>query len=204
MQVEKQKKVIGVTGGVGSGKSRILLLLEEEYHALVIRADDVAKELEEPGMPGYQAIVKALGSGILNSESRIDREKLSRWMFQNESVLKTVNELIHPMTWQAVKERIQASNQSLTVVEAALFRKNQDDIYDELWYVYTSRHNRIKRLKQSRNYSEEKSKQIMKSQPAEEEFRSICTHVIDNNGSFEDTKRQVGILLGILRESERV
>lgn len=204
MQVGKQKKVIGVTGGVGSGKSRILLLLEEEYHALVIRADDVAKELEEPGMPGYQAIVKALGSGILNSESRIDREKLSRWMFQNESVLKTVNELIHPMTWQAVKERIQASSQSLVVVEAALFRKNQDDIYDELWYVYTSRHNRIKRLKQSRNYSEEKSKQIMKNQPAEEEFRSICTHVIDNNGSFEETKRQVGILLGISRESERV
>lgn len=204
MQVEKQKKVIGVTGGVGSGKSRILLLLEEEYHALVIRADDVAKELEEPGMPGYQAIVKALGSGILNSESRIDREKLSRWMFQNESVLKTVNELIHPMAWQAVKERIQASSQSLVVVEAALFRKNQDDIYDELWYVYTSRHNRIKRLKQSRNYSEEKSKQIMKNQPAEEEFRSICTHVIDNNGSFEETKRQVGILLGISRESECV
>lgn len=189
-------RVIGLTGGVGAGKSQVLEFLAEEYHAEVIIADLVAHQLMEPGEPGYLLVVEALGNDILSSDGTIDRQALGTLMFADKDVLETVNGLIHPAVWNEIKKRISSSKKSLVIVEAALLQKEKDDIYDELWYLYTSRENRIRRLEEGRGYSGEKSLSIMKNQPDEETFRMHCQRVIDNNGSMEETKQQIRAILG--------
>lgn len=190
-------KVIGITGGVGSGKSRILDILQQEHGAQVIQADLVAKALMEPGRAGYQALVEALGTSILAQDGTIDRVILADRMFHDEAVLNRVNGIIHPMTWKEIKEQTARAFAPLVVVEAALPGEKFRDIYDELWYVYTSEENRINRLLENRGYSREKSQSVMANQPSEEAFRSLADRVIDNNGSLEETRRQ---LMGILND----
>lgn len=188
-------RVIGMTGGVGSGKSRILDFLRENYDAWVIQADLVAKELMEPGQDGYVALTVALGRGILQEDQWIDRSRLSQMMFQDEAVIRQVNGIIHPMVWQQIKEQIQQQNAELVVVEAALPGENHSDIYSELWYVYTSEENRIQRLAENRGYSREKSLSMMANQPKEAQFRLLADEVIDNNGSIEETNQQIRAIL---------
>lgn len=184
-----------MTGGVGSGKSRILDFLRENYDAWVIQADLVAKELMEPGQDGYVALTAALGRGILQEDQWIDRSRLSQMMFQDEAVIRQVNGIIHPMVWQQIKEQIQQQNAELVVVEAALPGENHSDIYSELWYVYTSEENRIQRLAENRGYSREKSLSMMANQPKEAQFRLLADEVIDNNGSIEETNQQIRAIL---------
>lgn len=189
------KKVIGLTGGIGSGKSRILDILHEDYGAEVIQADEVAKRLEEPGEKAYEKIVEAFGAGLLDEDGKIDKGELSHLIFKDKEALKKINDIVHPLVWEAIKEQTASSRAELIVVEAALLAKNGDDIYDELWYVYTSRDNRIRRLAAGRGYSAEKSLGIMDNQPSEKVFLSLADRVIDNNGSLEDVKRQLQEIL---------
>lgn len=189
------KRVIGLTGGIGSGKSRILEILQNEYGAQVIQADEVAKWLEEPGREGYQKIIEALGTGFLDEDKSINKGKLSHLIFKDKEALNTINSIIHPLVWKTIKAQIAASEEPLIVVEAALLAKNMDDIYDELWYVYTSRDNRIRRLAESRGYSTEKSISIMKNQPDETEFFACASQVIDNNKSLDDVRKQLKKIL---------
>lgn len=184
-------RVIGITGGVGSGKSRILDILKQEYGAEVIEADRVAKLLMEPGEEGYECLKRLYGDELLTEDGSIDRAWLSEKMFHDPDVLKTVNGIIHPMVWETIRQRIRESQSSLVVVEAALPDENHRDIYSELWYVYTSEENRIRRLSESRGYSREKSRSMMDNQLGEAEFKAMADVVIDNNGSLEETRRQI-------------
>ncbi|MEG2349535.1 MAG: dephospho-CoA kinase [Hungatella sp.] len=184
-------RVIGITGGVGAGKSKILDLLKQEYHARVIQADVVAKQLMEPGQIGYERLKVQFGTRFLTKEGMIDRKKLAASMFENLEVLAAVNSIIHPLVWQQIQDEISKSAATLVVVEAALPVENPRDIYDELWYVYTSVDNRIQRLMESRGYTREKSLSMMANQPSEQAFRAMADRVIDNNGSPEETKQQL-------------
>lgn len=184
-------KIIGVTGGVGSGKSQILDILKEEYGAQIVQADDLAKQLMEPGEEGYQKLIAVYGARFLNGDGSIDRPSLAKLMFHDPSVLETVNGIIHPLVWNRIRELIDQSKSPLLVVEAALPDENQRDIYTELWYVYTSEENRMKRLLKGRGYTREKSRQVMDHQLTEQQFRAIADVVIDNNGSLLETGRQI-------------
>lgn len=188
-------KVIGITGGVGAGKSLVLDILEREYGALVMQADIIAKELMEPDTEGYRALVPVLGAEILTEDGHIDRAVLADRMYHDKTVIETVNSIIHPLVWQEIRRRISVTENSLVVVEAALTDENSRDIYDELWYLYTSEETRIKRLSQSRGYSREKTVSMMANQPSETEFRTRADHVIDNNGSSEETRQQIHAIL---------
>lgn len=187
--------VIGITGGVGAGKSRILDILKEEFGAQVIQADLVAKELEEPGQPGYQKLVETFGRGILSEDGTIDRAAFASLIFSDEAALEQVNDIIHPMTWQAVKERVAKSHADLVVVEAALFDEKSREVCGELWFVDTDEENRILRLLANRGYSREKSLSIMEKQPSRETFLALADRVIDNNGTVEDVQSQIGQIL---------
>ena len=190
-------KVIGITGGVGSGKSRVLEILKQEYGAQVIQADLVARELMEPGGAGYEKLVALYGDRILAVDKTIDRPRMAAMMFHDDEMLQTVNGIIHPLVWASIRRQIEGSDSELVVVEVALPDENHRDIYTELWYVYTSRENRILRLSANRGYSEEKSVSIMESQASDESFRQMCDHVIDNNGDLRDTEQQLAELLKI-------
>lgn len=195
-------RVIGITGGVGAGKSRILELLKEEYQAEIIQADVVAKELEEPGQPGYRSLVKAFGEGILSSDGRIDRDAFARLIFSDEDSLRRVNAIIHPMTWQAIKDRVAGSQSEVIAVEAALFDERSREVCEELWFVDTSEENRIRRLMENRGYSREKCLSIMENQPGRETFLTLADRVIDNNGTVEDVRSQIR-QIGKIQESQR-
>ena len=186
--------VIGVTGGVGSGKSCILQILREKWNARILLADEIAHELMEPGQEGCRQVVEALGEGILAPDGTIDRRALAARIFSDDRARETVDAIIHPLVWREVRRRLKEAageGVSLAVVEAALPSEKVHDIYDEMWYVYTSRENRIRRLMEGRGYTREKCESIMASQLSDGEFRRLCDVEIDNNGDLEDAERQV-------------
>lgn len=188
-------RVIGITGGVGAGKSRILAVLRETYHAEIIQADEVAKELEEPGREGYLRLVEQFGAGILDETGAIDRKRFAQLIFSDEAALRRVNEIIHPLTWAAIKEKAAASSAELVAVEAALFDEKSRELCGELWYVDTSVEHRIERLMANRGYTREKCLDIMKNQRDRQEFLELADVVIDNNGSIEAVESQIAARL---------
>ncbi len=189
------KRIIGVTGGVGSGKSKVLKILAEEFGVHVIPADDVAKELMKPGQEGQRRVAEYLGEAVLNPDGSINRPAMAQVIFHDEEKRRRVNQLTHPLVWEAIQKEAEESAASLVAVEAAIVDKEFRDNCQEMWYVYTSRENRRQRLADSRGYSDEKTSSIIDSQQTEEEFRRACTHLIDNNGTLEDTRRQICRLL---------
>ena len=191
-------KIIGITGGVGSGKSMILEYLREQTFepAVVIEADRVAYELQRKGNLCYDAIVNAFGCDILDEAEEIDRYKLGSIVFQDEEQLRRLNALVHPLVKQEIVDRIRTEREKnsaayLFIEAALLIEEHYDEICDELWYIYVSKEQRYERLRTSRGYSDEKIAQIMNNQLEEETFRRHCQVVIDNTGSKEDTFRQL-------------
>ncbi len=197
-------KIIGITGGVGSGKSRVLTYIEEKYGAVICQADHVAWELQEPGEKCYQAIVKYYGTCILNADKTINRKKLGDFVFGNEAQLTALNAIMHPLVNGEIHKRIDEAKEcgeKLFVVEAALLiEEKYDEICDELWYIYTSESNRRQRLKESRGYTDEKIDSIMESQLSEAVYRKVCQRTIENDGDFELTCAQIDCVMEELGE----
>ena len=194
-------KVIGITGGVGAGKSEILRYLKEKYGAMVVEADKVGHFLMEPGGVCYYSIVEKFGSSILNGDQTINRGKLGKIVFADAALLDTLNKIIHPrvkshIVSEIAKERAYHRTEYFVVEAALLLEDHYDVICDELWYIHTDEKVREKRLKVTRGYDDEKIGGIMKNQKSPEEFRSACQVVIDNSGNLEDTYRQIDEQLG--------
>lgn len=190
-------KFIGITGGVGAGKSEILSYLGKKTGVRVMLADEIAHELMEVGTDCYKCLRQTFNDeDIWNSDGSFNREKLAKVIFSDKLKRDIMNSMVHP----AVKEYVirqqeyekERGELSLLVLEAALLiEEHYDKICDELWYIYTSEENRRDRLKASRGYSDEKIDNIFKSQLSEEEYRKYCAVVIDNNGSVEAAFEQI-------------
>lgn len=192
-------KILGITGGVGSGKSAVLDYLEAEYHAVICQLDDVARMLQQNGQVCFTKIVETFGENVIGKDQELDRQKLSEIVFSDAKKLQQLNEIVHPEVKQWVIRDIADKEKSgvpLYVIEAALLpTAGYETICDEMWYIYTNEKVRTERLKASRGYSEERIRNMIASQPKEEIFRKACCAVIENSGTFEDTKKQIGELL---------
>ncbi len=188
-------KIIGITGGVGSGKSRVLSYLETEYHAVVCQADHVAWKLQELGQKCYTQIVSYFGENILKEDGTINRGKLGQIVFADKDKLNVLNQLMHPAVKEYILEWIQKEQKNDTayfLIEAALLlEEDYNLICDEMWYIYCDESIRRERLKLSRGYTDEKIDAIIASQLSEEIFRNECQIVIDNSGDFDDTCYQI-------------
>ncbi len=188
-------KIIGVTGGVGAGKSTVLNYLETRYGAKLVLADLVGHEVMEPGQEAYDQVIKAFGSEVVGEDKTIDRKVLGAIVFADEKKRLILNRIIHPAVRQEIIRRLKAAELEhlpYAVVEAALFlEENYDAFCDETWYIYTDEKIRRQRLKESRGYSDERVDQIFRSQKTHEKFQERCQFMIDNNGSEEDTFRQI-------------
>ena len=189
-------RIIGITGGVGAGKSKVLDYLEGKYHARILKADQLANDLKLPGGICYQSLIDHFGTDILDTEGYIDKGKFATLIFGDEAALQYVNSVVHPAVKEAILSQLEAEKKrgviSYFFIEAALLIENKyDEICDELWYIYADEEVRRARLKESRGYSEEKIRQIYDSQLKEAEFRKHCQVVIDNGGSLEDTYAQI-------------
>ena len=187
--------VLGLTGGVGAGKSRILELFSHDYGAQVIQADLVARKLEDPGQPGLTGLVSLFGTGILQKDGTLDRKGFADRIFGNPEALIRVNALIHPLTWNEIKRQIRESSAELIVVEAALFDERSREVCQYLLYVDTQDEIRIQRLMENRGYSREKCLDIMKNQADRNDFLKLADFVIDNSGSLEESRLQIRRIL---------
>ncbi len=188
-------KVLGITGGVGSGKSEVLNYLREAYGAVVCQMDETAKRLQEKGTGCFRKIAEAFGPEIIGADGELDRKKLGARVFSDPEQLRLLNSIVHPEVLRSVSADIRKHTEEgtpLYVVEAALLPDVGGELCDEIWYIYVSEEVRRERLKASRHYSDEKITDMIASQPSEETFRRACTAVIDNSGTFENTERQIG------------
>lgn len=190
-------KVLGITGGVGAGKSTVLNYLASKYRARVIQADQVGHLLMEPGQSCYYRIVELFGSGILRGDQTIDRSRLAALVYQDEERLRELNQIVHPAVKTYICDEIAkarlAARVPFVVIEAALLLEDRYDLVcDQIWYVHADREVRIERLRVSRGYSVEKSSGIIKNQLPEEVFRARCQVVIDNSGNIiENTYEEI-------------
>ena len=193
--------VIGITGGVGAGKTKILTYLSEHYSCRIILADEVANQLKEPGQKCYEEIVTLLGTQILKPDGTIDRLKMAERIFSDRELLQRVNEIIHPAVkeyiLQAIEEERHRDKIDFLFLEAALLiEEGYESIVDELWYIYADEAVRAERLKQNRQYSDEKIQKILRSQLSDAEYRAHCSTVIDNGVALEETYRQIEKKMG--------
>ncbi len=189
-------KVLGITGGVGSGKSKVLSYMEKAYGAVVCQLDVVAKNLQKKGEECYWKIIQVFGNEITNTEGELDRIKLASIVFHDSEKRKMLNEIVHPEVKKWVKQDIiekEKNGVPLYVIEAALLPEaGYEDICGEMWYIYTEESVRRKRLKQARGYSDDIISRMIESQSPEAVFREKSHVVIDNSGTFEYTKKQIG------------
>lgn len=188
--------VIGVTGGVGAGKSFVLSIMEKEFDAKLLYADDIAHQLTEPGHSCYERIVVEFGSEILKQDKTIDRKKLADIVFENSIALKKLNHIVHPMVKEYIQGEISCIRledpAKIIVIEAALLIEDHyNEICDELWYVKAKEEIRRKRLKESRGYSDEKIDKIIKNQLKESEYEENCQKIINNNENIEKTRQEI-------------
>lgn len=194
---EREMKVLGITGGVGAGKSTVLGYLADHYGARVIEADRGAHLLQQPGGDCYDAIVNCFGREILFPDGRINREILGKIVYADQKQLKVLNRIVHPAVKTYIieiiaQERKKGAVPFVTIEAALLLEDGYDQICDEIWYIYADEAARTKRLQSSRGYSPEKIRSVMANQRDEEGYRSGCKLVIDNSSDFvENTYEQI-------------
>lgn len=189
-------KFIGITGGVGAGKTEILNYIRMHYKCEIHLADRVAEQLQEPGTACFQALVELLGEEIKTPDGRLDRKQMAARIFADSLLLEQVNGIIHPAVKDFLMERLEAARVSgeieLFFVEAALLiEAGYLELVDEMWYIYADEEVRRQRLAQGRGYSPEKTAQIMGNQLGEDVFRRNCDFVIDNSGSLIESYQQI-------------
>jgi len=205
-------KIIGVTGGVGAGKSEILHYIETHYNARVLLADEAAHAIEAPGGAIYEPLIQLLdrypvpvtdgaeAAPITLPDGMINKPEMARRIFSVPELLEQVNQLVHPAVKiyildESAREK-KAGRLDFFIVEAALLiEAGYKEHLDELWYIYCDENERRRRLRASRGYSDEKIDNILRSQLSEQEFRDNADVVIDNSGTIEAACAQVDAAL---------
>lgn len=189
-------RFIGITGGVGAGKSELLAYIRRHYFCEIYLADEVAHLVKRKGTACYDRLVAFLGAEILGADGEIDKPAMAERIFKDGTLLEQVNAIVHPAVQEYLLERLREAEENprteLFFVEAALLiEAGYQNLTDELWYVYAGEDVRRGRLAASRGYSSEKIENIMRNQLSEEAFREACDFVIDNSGELEDSFRQI-------------
>ena len=179
--------VLGITGGIGSGKSVVLQLLAQQPDSVILEADSLAHRLMEPGHIAYRRIVETFGHGILAEDGTIDRVRMGQVVFQDPECLEQLNRIVHPEVKKSIRGRIRrakARGVRLFVIEAALLiQDGYRNICHEIWYIHTDREIRIQRLLASRGRTREHWESVLASQPEEEFFFRNTDWVIENSGT---------------------
>ena len=189
-------KVYGITGGAGTGKSEVIKMLQQNFGGCVIMSDEVARELMQKGNISYQLIVEYFGRDILMDDGEIDRKKLADHVFNNKEALEKLNSMTHPYVKDEIRKLIAEAEASgecrfVALESAILFECGYEDICDEFWYVYTKPEIRRQRMKETRNYSDEKVDSVMRNQQPDEVFFEQCSFVIKNNTTLSDVYAQL-------------
>jgi len=184
-------KIIGLTGGIASGKSTVARTLRE-LGATVIDADEIAHSVIEPGKPAWEDIVKKFGSHILKPDQTIDREKLGAIVFNDPELLQELNQITHPRVAEQLKHiittmHIEQSHAILFLEVPLLYETHLERICDEVWVVWVDEETQIQRLMKRDNLSREDAIKRIDAQMSLDEKARRADVVIDNRSSLEET-----------------
>ena len=187
-------RIIGLTGGIASGKSTVSRILQS-MGAVAIDADAIAHELAEPGAPLYEAYITHWGAGILTPEGTLDRRKIGEIVFVDEDERRWLDDVSHPLLYREVQRRLAAlrtSDVQTVVLDAPLlFEAGWERLADETWVVVLPRDIQLRRLMARNHYTEEEALSRMESQLSQEEKMRRADVVIDNRGSEAQLDKKV-------------
>lgn len=190
-------KVIGLTGGIGSGKSTVAQFLEE-LGAVIVDLDKIGHEAIKPGSEAWERVVNEFGKGIITVSGDIDRAKLSKIVFSNHQALLRLNQIIHPIIdnmLMAKLEEYRRKGVKVVVLEAAaILEAGRASQVDEIWVTVAPESAMLQRLSGRPGYSEEESKARIHAQLSNEERIEHADVVIDTNCSLDDLKARVAVL----------
>jgi dephospho-CoA kinase len=196
---------VGLTGGIGCGKSTVAKMMRE-LGCRIVDADEISRNLAEPGQPAYNEIVAAFGKGILQTDGHMDRAKVAHMVFADASKLSTLNRILHPRVIAEEERQLveiaRTEPNAVAVVEAALLiEAGHHKILERLIVVWCRPEQQIERLTnpRGRGMSRDDAMQRIAAQMPLDEKRRIATDEIDNSGSLAATQKQVEELVSRLK-----
>lgn len=183
---------VGLTGGIGSGKSEVSRRLVS-LGAVLVDADAVAREVVEPGTPGLAAIVEEFGEEILRADGGLDREKLGSIVFADEASRRRLNAIVHPLVGRRTQELVEAAPPGAIVIHDVPLLTENDlaGLYDLVVVVDTPVEEQVRRLTTRRGMTEEAARVRIAAQATRERRRAVADRVIDNSGTLETLTAQV-------------
>lgn len=192
---------VGLTGGIGAGKSEVARLLAG-HGAYVVDADVVAREVVEPGTPGLQSIVEAFGDGVLQPDGSLDRKALAARVFSDAQALARLNRIVHPLVAARTAELVSGlSDDPVVVHDVPLLVENDlAGAYDVVVVVDAPEDVRLERLV-ARGLDAADARARMHAQASREERLAVADHVIDNSGDLAQLATGVGALWRNLTDS---
>ena len=194
--IDKTIEIVGITGGIGSGKSMVTDRLRELGH-VVIDADEVALEAAVPWEPAMVRLREELGDEIFLEDGNLDRPVLAKLAFSDPEVLETVNKIFHKDILKRIESRISSifGERIVFVSAPLLYETGADKMTDEVWLVTAREDIRLKRVIERDGLSESDVRARMKNQMPEEEKRRRADVVIENNGTPEQLYKAIDYLL---------
>ncbi len=186
-------KLVGLTGGVGSGKSTVADMMRD-LGAQVVDADEAAHAVYEPGSPGFDAVVREFGEEYVDG-GRIDRSRLGELVFHDDDARRRLNSIVHPLVrdWMAQRTAEAAERGAEVVVQDVplLFENGLERLFSTVVLVYAPEDVQVERLVSGRGFTPERARAMIAAQMPIENKRGLAHHVINNSGAREDTLAQV-------------
>jgi len=186
-------KLIGLTGGAGSGKSTVAAMFRE-LGAAIVDADEAAHAVYAPGTPGFDAVAHEFGREFVR-DGAIDRRKLGDHVFQDPAALARLNAIVHPLVRRWMAERtVEAAERGAEVViqdVPLLFENGLQGLFSSTILVFADAETQLSRLTEERGLSLERARSMLASQMPIDEKRALADHIIDNGGTRDETRRQV-------------
>jgi dephospho-CoA kinase len=190
----KKVRIIGLTGGIASGKNMVARILER-LGGVVVDADQLAREVVEPGKPAYNAVVAQFGEGILHPDRTINRKALGKIVFTDPSARASLERITHPAIAALAESKLsdlrKAGTQIVIYMAPLLIEAGVTSRVDEVWVVYADPETQVMRLMQRDGIGRAQALQRLAAQMPMEEKRKYGRIVIDNRGTLEETERQV-------------
>ncbi|WP_343291000.1 dephospho-CoA kinase [Vibrio harveyi] len=184
--------VIGLTGGIASGKTTVANLFKQQFKIDIVDADIVAREVVEPGTPGLNAIIEHFGTDIIRDDQTLDRAKLREKIFSNPEEKAWVNGLLHPMIREKMIEDLeQVTSDYVLLVVPLLVENKLDSLCDRVLVVDVEPQTQISRTVKRDNVSEEQAKAILASQASREQRLALADDVVKNNPDDPDLLLQI-------------
>jgi dephospho-CoA kinase len=191
---------VGLTGGIGAGKSTVADLFSKRG-AVVIRSDELARQVVEPESPGFKQVTSRFGNEIINDEGNIDRAKLAQVVFNDDGALKDLENIVHPLVRERTNQLMSEQTSETIIVNEIplLLEKKMESLFDFLVIVISSEKNRLERLSQ-KGVSEDQAKSRMAKQVNDQDRKAAADFLIVNDGNLDQLEADVQKIWQTLQE----